>query len=232
MSAEDKREILSFFPADVHILDPGTPNARPNVGSLCSNDTFRHDAEEYVSNIAKGMHDPEWLQQAWAAHQRRAMGDFDEFYIRKVEVDWSTDIPDDHRPEHLRTAKSGASASSSSGGRVSASSRPAEVTEKKRVSAGGVLEQKGSAEDLVDTSTSSDSGHTPGHTTPNGSSGIADSITVRYGELSRNNDGPRFEVIPSSEESDVDQAPDQENTNGTGHGVGHGIPVGVEAHTG
>lgn len=70
--------------------------------SLQNDDNFRHDTEEYVSNLKAGMHDPAWLQDAWAAHEARAAGQFDEYYIRKLEVDWKTTIPDELKPEHLR----------------------------------------------------------------------------------------------------------------------------------
>lgn len=72
--------------------------------SLQNDDNFRHDTEEYVSNLKAGMHDPAWLQDAWAAHEARAAGQFDEYYIRKLEVDWKTTIPDELKPEHLRPA--------------------------------------------------------------------------------------------------------------------------------
>lgn len=71
--------------------------------SLQSDNNFRHDTEQYVSNLKAGMHDPAWLQDAWAAHEARAAGQFDEYYIRKLEVDWKTTIPDEFKPEHLRS---------------------------------------------------------------------------------------------------------------------------------
>lgn len=102
LSDEDKKEILELFPDTRHILNPDTPEARPNVLSLQNDDNFRHDTEEYVSNLKAGMHDPVWLQDAWAAHEARAAGQFDEYYIRKLEVDWKTTIPDEMKPKHLR----------------------------------------------------------------------------------------------------------------------------------
>jgi hypothetical protein len=71
--------------------------------SLQNDDNFRHDTEEYVSNLKAGMHDPGWLQDAWAAHEARAAGEFDEYYIRQLEVDWRSTIPDDMKPAHLRS---------------------------------------------------------------------------------------------------------------------------------
>ncbi|KAF3771038.1 hypothetical protein M406DRAFT_224165, partial [Cryphonectria parasitica EP155] len=94
LTGEDKKEILALFPDETHILHAGTPDARPNFESLRNDNSFRHDAEEYTSNLAKGMHDPTWLKDAWTAHHRRAAGDFDTFYIRKVEIEWGASIPD------------------------------------------------------------------------------------------------------------------------------------------
>ncbi|KAK7731756.1 hypothetical protein SLS53_008700 [Cytospora paraplurivora] len=104
LEEDDKKEVLALFPDNKHILDAGTPNARPNVASLQNDDNFRHDTEEYVSNLYRGMHDPAWLQDAWAAHGSRAAGNFDHYYVRKLEADWKTTIPDEMKPEHLRPA--------------------------------------------------------------------------------------------------------------------------------
>lgn len=60
-----------------------------------------------MTNLAKGMHDPIWLKDAWTAHHRRAAGDFDAFYIRKLEVDWNVTIPDEFKPPHLRRKHNG-----------------------------------------------------------------------------------------------------------------------------
>lgn len=158
------------------------------------------------------MHDPEWLQQAWAAHQRRATGHFDQFYIRKVEVDWSTDIPNDHRPEHLRIIKSGASSSAgvwddaSMDGALNLGAS-VEFPEKNGASENGILKQNGLDKGLASNSTDGSKIPTPDHTISNGTSGVTDSVTARTEEPRKSNEGPRFEVIPSPEESEVDQAP-------------------------
>lgn len=102
LTPEDKEEILSLFPDQTHIVNACTPNARPNFESLKNDDNFRHDAEQYTTNLSKGMHDPEWLRDAWTAHQRRAAGEFDLFYIRKLQKDWDMKIPYEYRPTHLQ----------------------------------------------------------------------------------------------------------------------------------
>lgn len=101
LTDEDKKEVLALFPDERHIMDLGTPDARPNVISLQNDDNFRHDTEEYVSNLSRDMHDPSWLQDAWAAHGSRAAGNFDQYYVRRLEADWKTAIPDDLKPGHL-----------------------------------------------------------------------------------------------------------------------------------
>lgn len=209
LSADDKKEILSFFPADVHILDPNTPKARPNVTSLSSNDTFRHDAEEYVSNISKGMHDPEWLRQAWVAHQRRATGEFDEFYIRKVEVDWNMDIPYEHRPEHLRGVKGGPSSTVSMGEAPQLGS-PVETPETDGASKNGTLEQNGDIKSSFDKSTNGNKTQISDRERSDGAMDIADSITVHSEQALKSNGGPRFELIPSPAESDAERVHDSE----------------------
>lgn len=188
--------------------------------SLSSNDTFRHDAEEYVSNIAKGMHDPEWLRQAWAAHQRRAMGDYDEFYIRKVEVDWSTDIPDDHRPEHLRSNKSGTASAAGDRDNVSMEEAPklgasVETSVHDGASDNGTMKQNGLIEKTSTKPTNGSEADKPDREIPNGSTDVADSITVHSEEPPESNGGPRFELIPSPAESGVESSPDRKGaTNG------------------
>lgn len=211
LSSDDKKEILSFFPADAHILDPNTPHARPNVTSLSSNDTFRHDAEEYVSNISKGMHDPEWLRQAWVAHQRRATGEFDEFYIRKVEVDWNMDIPYEHRPEHLRGVKGGPSSSIPMGESPQLGS-PVETSETGGVSENGTLEQNGDIKHSFDKSTNGNKTPMSDRELTHGAMDIADSITVHNEQALKSNGGPRFELIPSPAESDAERVHDSEET--------------------
>ncbi|ROW08993.1 hypothetical protein VMCG_02994 [Cytospora schulzeri] len=104
LAEEDKKEVLALFPDNKHILDFDTSNARPDVMSLQNDDNFRHDTEDYVSNLSRDMHDPTWLQDAWAAHGSRAAGNFDHFYVRRLEADWKTTIPDDMKPDNLRSA--------------------------------------------------------------------------------------------------------------------------------
>jgi hypothetical protein len=35
---------------------------------------------------------------AWSAHERRKMGDFDEYLVSKFEDDWEVDLPEDFKP--------------------------------------------------------------------------------------------------------------------------------------
>lgn len=102
LTAEDKKEVLDLFPDKYHILCVGTSDARPDLQSLRNDDNFRHDCDQYVANLSNGMHDPTWLKDAWIAHERRNAGQFDEFHIRKLELDWSATIPDQYKPANLR----------------------------------------------------------------------------------------------------------------------------------
>ena len=99
LDADDKAEILALFPDQSQILSPGTETARPDVSALRNDDTFRHDCATYTENVAQGRFDPEWLECAWTAHERRKMGDFDEHLNNKFEEDWQVDLPEDFRPK-------------------------------------------------------------------------------------------------------------------------------------
>ncbi|KAK5993686.1 hypothetical protein PT974_07122 [Cladobotryum mycophilum] len=95
LDKEERAEILSLFPDKEHILDAGTEDAGPNFASLLNDDSFRYDCAVYTSNLAAGRHDPEWLASAWAAHERRKAGDFDEYLINKLQDDWEVELPDE-----------------------------------------------------------------------------------------------------------------------------------------
>ena len=60
-----------------------------------NDDNFRYDCARFSENIALGRHDPEWLGSAWAAHERRKAGDFDDFLVKRFEEEWQTTIPED-----------------------------------------------------------------------------------------------------------------------------------------
>ncbi|KAH7224665.1 Asx homology domain-containing protein [Fusarium oxysporum] len=93
LDKEEKAEILALFPDSQHILSPGTEDACPDFASLMNDDSFRYDCAAYTENIAQGRHDPEWLAHAWTAHERRKMGDFDEFLDNKFKDEWDVELP-------------------------------------------------------------------------------------------------------------------------------------------
>ncbi|KAM0561921.1 hypothetical protein ACHAPJ_003092 [Fusarium lateritium] len=93
LEKEEKAEILTLFPDSQHILNPGTEDACPDFASLMNDDSFRYDCAAYTENIAQGRHDPEWLAQAWAAHERRRIGDFDEYLNNKFKDEWDVELP-------------------------------------------------------------------------------------------------------------------------------------------
>ncbi|CAM1508074.1 Fc.00g049220.m01.CDS01 [Cosmosporella sp. VM-42] len=104
LDEEDREEILALFPDDQHILSAGIQDARPDFVSLMNDDSFRHDCAAYVENIRQGRHDPEWLASAWAAHERRKIGDFDEFLENKFREEWEIDLPPEFKPVRARVA--------------------------------------------------------------------------------------------------------------------------------
>ncbi|KAI0457935.1 hypothetical protein F5B21DRAFT_57018 [Xylaria acuta] len=89
----EREKILSKFPDDAEILDPGTPNARPDIAALRNNDNFRHDVARYQEGLSKGFHDSEWIQQAQAAHRSRELGFYDEFMAADFEEKWDMPMP-------------------------------------------------------------------------------------------------------------------------------------------
>jgi hypothetical protein len=93
LDKEEKAEILALFPDSQHILSAGTEDACPDFASLMNDDSFRYDCAAYTENIAQGRHDPEWLAHAWTAHERRKMGDFDEFLHNRFKDEWDVELP-------------------------------------------------------------------------------------------------------------------------------------------
>ncbi|KAF9781993.1 hypothetical protein IL306_011944 [Fusarium sp. DS 682] len=92
LDKEEKAEILALFPDSQHILSAGTEDACPDFASLMNDDSFRYDCAAYTENIAQGRHDPQWLAHAWTAHERRKMGDFDEFLDNKFQDEWDVEL--------------------------------------------------------------------------------------------------------------------------------------------
>lgn len=113
LDAQDREEILALCPDPRHILTeedqkgeeggPATP--RPNIKSLMNDDSFRYDCAAYTENLVLGRHDPDWLAQAWAAHERRKAGDFDEFLRHKFERDWEVQLPVETVPDEANDAQ-------------------------------------------------------------------------------------------------------------------------------
>ncbi|EON96677.1 putative proline-rich early nodulin protein [Phaeoacremonium minimum UCRPA7] len=97
LTAQEKKEILAKFPDEQHILNAGTEDACPNIQSLRNDDNFRHDVARFQDAIANGQLDPQWLQEAWIAHERRETGEFDEFKIKKFESDWGVELPVEYK---------------------------------------------------------------------------------------------------------------------------------------
>ncbi|OHE95407.1 hypothetical protein CORC01_09279 [Colletotrichum orchidophilum] len=94
----ERAEIVGLLPVGTRILDAGTDDARPDFDALRNDNNFRHDCATYADNIALGKHDPEWLEQAWGARERRRAGDFDGYVAQKFEDEWSCELPEGFRP--------------------------------------------------------------------------------------------------------------------------------------
>ncbi|KAK1760765.1 Asx homology domain-containing protein [Echria macrotheca] len=103
LTPPEQHEILTLFPdpqknilpADPTTSTPSTP--RPNLTSLSNDDNYRNDCARYAENLSLGRHDPEWLRQAWVAHERHRAGDFDEYLEKDFESTWGETYPVEHR---------------------------------------------------------------------------------------------------------------------------------------
>lgn len=102
LSNEEQQQVLGLLPGHTHVLAPGTEQPRPDVNSLRNSDTFRFDSARYCENIEAGKHDPDWLQSAWVAHEKRNRGDFDEYQVKQFEKTWAVKISPEHHPKALR----------------------------------------------------------------------------------------------------------------------------------
>ncbi|KAI0525345.1 Asx homology domain-containing protein [Xylaria bambusicola] len=93
LTDEEKEQILSKFPNNSMILNPDTPQARPNVSALLNNNNFRNDVTQYQEGLGKGYHDPDWIREAQAAHRARVAGLYDDFVAADFEEKWDMPIP-------------------------------------------------------------------------------------------------------------------------------------------
>ncbi|OAA75844.1 hypothetical protein LEL_07832 [Akanthomyces lecanii RCEF 1005] len=107
LDADDHAEILAHFPDQRHILTADDGAARPNMESLMNDDSFRYDCAAYTESLVQGRHDPEWLAQAWAAHERRKAGDFKDFLRAKFESDWEVTLPPEQEAEREKEEEKG-----------------------------------------------------------------------------------------------------------------------------
>ncbi|KAI1765937.1 Asx homology domain-containing protein [Hypoxylon sp. FL1150] len=92
LGPDEQQRVLTFFP-DKEVLDKETQQVRPNIAALRNDDNFRHDVARYQDGLSKGWHDPEWIEQAQAAHQQRAAGVYDEYVAARFKEDWGVPMP-------------------------------------------------------------------------------------------------------------------------------------------
>ncbi|PNY25428.1 Uncharacterized protein TCAP_04631 [Tolypocladium capitatum] len=95
LERQEKDEILALFPDKQHIIDADTAESRPDFTRLMSDDSFRNDCAAYTENLEAGRYDKEWLDEAWAAHDRRKAGDFDGHLDAKFEDEWDVELPEE-----------------------------------------------------------------------------------------------------------------------------------------
>ncbi|KAI1180842.1 Asx homology domain-containing protein [Nemania sp. FL0916] len=93
LTPEEKSQVLAKFPDNLEVLDPGRPEARPDIAALLNNDNFRNDIAQYQGGLKRGFHDPEWIQQAKTAHELRLEGYYDESIAENFERKWGIPLP-------------------------------------------------------------------------------------------------------------------------------------------
>lgn len=95
LSDHDRKAILSTFPDERYILNPGTDTARPDIQVLKSDGGFRSDCAKFVESIGENDFNEAWLEKAWEAHGRQQRGDFDEYLAETFKKEWDIDpLPD------------------------------------------------------------------------------------------------------------------------------------------
>ncbi|OAA72432.1 hypothetical protein ISF_01505 [Cordyceps fumosorosea ARSEF 2679] len=107
LDAVDHAEILALFPDQRHVVLGEDGTAQPNTASLMNDDSFRYDCAAYTESLAQGRHDPDWLAQAWAAHERRRAGDFKDYLRAKFEKDWEVQLPEEREADASKEALAG-----------------------------------------------------------------------------------------------------------------------------
>ena len=104
LDEKERAQILALFPNREHVIETESDGLRPDFQALLNDDSFRHDCATYTENVAEGRHDPEWLAQAWSAHERRKAGEFDDYLVKKFEEDWGVELPEELKPRRVIAA--------------------------------------------------------------------------------------------------------------------------------
>ena len=122
LAPADRAAVLAVLPPGA-----GAGAQRPDAASLRNDDAFRNDCVRYADGLADGLHDPEWLLQAFAAHELRAAGEFDDFLRRRFEDNWELPLPLAMQPAAMRSAARDAAAVIAAAGEVAAATSDAAV---------------------------------------------------------------------------------------------------------
>jgi len=89
LDPEERAKLINMLPNDArHVIldDEGRPSINPD---FLKNDTNWHHAVSCVKeDIMDGRNDPEWLSQAYSAHEQRESGLFDSWKESELEEFW------------------------------------------------------------------------------------------------------------------------------------------------
>ena len=211
LSKEEKEEILALLPDQQHILisDNGVPEL--NFVTLRNDDNFRRDCAAYTEHLAQGRYDPQWLAEAWAAHERRKAGDFDDYLIDELESTWEIKLPDQFKARRMASINA---AGATSGGRkppnqsrgaktvIAASDEPSDATEVSEKKSSPAEDRSGSKGEAASKDIVCDAKMTD-VVEDELSKPAEDSITVSVGNAKRTRRGKRTRKIASVSEDEL-----------------------------
>ncbi|KFY33544.1 hypothetical protein V494_07505 [Pseudogymnoascus sp. VKM F-4513 (FW-928)] len=88
LDKETKAKLIGMLPESTHVLDEVDGDVRISENFLKFDQNWAHYLGRAQEDIAEGRNDPIWLEQAAAASEQRADGDFDDWKDNEYEIFW------------------------------------------------------------------------------------------------------------------------------------------------
>lgn len=93
LTLEEKIEIAQLMPPSAPMINADSDDMRPNIILLACDDNFRADCATYADQLRLGQHDPDWIREAFTAHEERLKGTFDGYVKTKFAEEWGEEWP-------------------------------------------------------------------------------------------------------------------------------------------